>query len=159
MASAIVFERSVFELNADEPASLDAFFAIGFGSYAPGPGVGSLRSFCICFRAASAAARLAGPESYAAEREVRVVLYVLRALGGLLKRPGVTGEAGEAFSFAFAFDAFGAGDVTLEGSSGIARGCAPSGTSRSGLERPRSTHAKSFLSLRAATKKFAARSL
>ncbi len=116
LASAIVFERSVFELNADEPASLDAFFAIGFGSYAPGPGVGSLRSFCICFRAASAAARLAGPESYAAEREVRVVLYVLRALGGLLKRPGVTGEAGEAFGFAFDFDAFGAGDVTLGGS-------------------------------------------
>ena len=115
LASAIVFERSVFELNADEPASLDAFFAIGFGSYAPGPGVGSLRSFCICFRAASAAARLAGPESYAAEREVRVVLYVLRALGGLLKRPGVTGEAGEAFGFAFAFDAFGAGDVTFGG--------------------------------------------
>ena len=115
MASAIVFERSVFELNADEPASFDAFLAIGFGSYAPGPGVGSLRSFCICFRAASAAARLAGPESYAAEREVRVVLYVLRALGGLLKRPGVTGEAGEAFGFAFAFDAFGAGDVTFGG--------------------------------------------
>ena len=39
-----------------------------------------------------------------------------RALGGLLKRPGVTGEAGEAFGFAFGFDAFGAGDVTLGGS-------------------------------------------
>ena len=97
MASAIVFERSVFELNADEPASFDAFFAIGFGSYAPGPGVGSLRSFCICFRAASAAARLAGPESYAAEREVRVVLYVLRALGGLLKRPARTPGLSKSF--------------------------------------------------------------
>ena len=67
---------------------LDVFLFM-IGSYVPGPGVGSPRSLHL--PAASAAARLAGPESHAAERGARRV--VAARAGRLAEEPGVTGEA------------------------------------------------------------------